>query len=165
MSWRVWLALGALAWMPAIQAGQLSPLAPKPDWSALDAYQHTITRDEFTRLVDHVYSFDGTFWKYTEIDNKHVVLYSDTAKRLPLYILEFAPDTKSEAPLPYHYQTKASSTDPARPLKGIKIALDPGHIGGDWAKLEARWFQLGDDPPVMEAQLALTTCKLLAERL
>jgi hypothetical protein len=57
------------------------------------------------------------------------------------------------------------STDPALPLKGIRIALDPGHIGGDWAKLEARWFQIGDDPPVEEAKLNLITCERLAERL
>jgi hypothetical protein len=150
---------------PLTHAGALSPLAPKPDWSTLNAYQRTISRDEFTRLIDHVYSFDGAFWSYTDINDQHVIIYSDRAKRNPLFTLNFAANEKTAAPLPYHYQTHATSADPTRPLKGITIALDPGHIGGDWAKLEARWFQLGDDPPVMEAKLALTTCKLLAERL
>ncbi len=170
MSWlqrvrlAVWAAL-ILAAAPTLRAGQLSPLAPKPDWSTFDAYQRTISRDEFTRLVNSVYSFDGAFWDYTDINDQRLILYSDKAKKSPLFTLNFAPSEKAAAPLPYRYQTRAASTDPARPLKGIKIALDPGHIGGDWAKLEARWFQLGDDPPVMEAQLALTTCKRLAERL
>jgi hypothetical protein len=57
------------------------------------------------------------------------------------------------------------SHDPSRPLKGLRIALDPGHIGGDWAQLEARYFKLGDDPPVEEAKLNLITCDRLAERL
>jgi N-acetylmuramoyl-L-alanine amidase len=157
-------ALAAQAPAPA-HPGALSPLAPKPDWSVLNAYQKTISRAEFTRLVDHVYSFDGAFWSYCDINDQRAIVYSDRAKKAPLFTLNFAPDEKSAAPLPYHYQTHATSTDPARPLKGITIALDPGHIGGDWAKLEARWFQLGDDPPVMEAQLALTTCKILAEHL
>ena len=29
-------------------------------------------------------------------------------------------------------------------LSGLKIALDPGHIGGEWAKMEERWFKVGD---------------------
>ena len=153
-----------LATAPA-GAGQLSPLAPTPDWSALDAYQQTISRKEFARLVDQVYSVDGAFWNYADIDDKRVIVYADTGKAHPIFTLRFAADESSCAPLPYHYQTTSTSTDPARPLKGIKIALDPGHIGGDWAKLEARYFKLGDDPPVMEAQLNLTTCERLAELL
>ena len=146
-------------------AGQLSPLAPTPDWSTLDAYQQTITREEFSRLVNQVYSFDGAFWSYADFNDQRVIVYSDTAKAHPLFTLRFAASESDCAPLPHPFQTKATSKDPAQPLKGIKIALDPGHIGGDWAKLEARWFQLGDDPPVMEASLALTTCKRLAELL
>ncbi|MCE0496812.1 MAG: hypothetical protein LV481_02535, partial [Methylacidiphilales bacterium] len=63
------------------------------------------------------------------------------------------------------YKTQAVSNDSARPLKGLKIALAPGHIGGDWAQLEARYFKLGDDPPVEEATLTMITCQRLAERL
>ncbi len=147
------------------RSGELSPLAPTPDWSVLQAYQQTITRDEFTRLVDHVYSVDGAFWNYADIDDKRVVVFSDMAKAHPLLTLRFAASDSACLPIPYHYQTQASAHDPAQPLKGIKIALDPGHIGGDWAVLEARYFKLGDDPPVEEAKLNLITCERLAERL
>jgi len=144
---------------------QLSPLAPIPDWSALEAYQRTITRREFSRLIDQVYTPDGAFWHYAEIDNDKVTVFSDTAKAHPLFTLHFAASDSACAPLPYHYQTQATSHDPAQPLKGIRIALDPGHIGGDWAVLEARYFKLGDDPPVKEAELNMITCERLAERL
>jgi len=146
-------------------AGELSPLAPTPNWFAMDAYQRTITRGEFTRLINEVYSVDGAFWTYCDIDDNRVVVCSDAAKRHPLFTLHFAASESACAPLPYRYQTQATSKDPARPLKGIKIALDPGHIGGDWAVLEARYFKLGDDPPVEEAKLNLITCERLAERL
>jgi hypothetical protein len=147
------------------QAGKLSPLAPTPDWSALNAYQKTITRAEFSRLIDNVYTPDGAFWAYATIDDNQVKIYSDTAKTEPLFTLHFAASDDACAPLPYHYKTQAVSNDPAQPLKGIRIALDPGHIGGDWAQLEARYFKLGDDPPVEEAKLNMITCDLLAERL
>jgi len=147
------------------RAGQLSPLAPTPNWTALEPYQQTITRQEFSRLVDQVYSVDGAFWNYADINDKRVVIYSNTAKTQPLFTLHFAASDGACALLPYYYQTHAGSHDTGHPLKGIKIALDPGHIGGDWAKLEARYFKLGDDPPVEEAKLNLITCERLAERL
>jgi hypothetical protein len=147
------------------RADNLSPLAPRPDWSSLEAYQKTISRGEFARLVNDVYSIDGAFWRYCDINDQRVVIYSDLGKAQPLFTLHFASSEGTCAPLPYHFKTRAVSTDPSKPLAGIKIALDPGHIGGDWAKLEARWFQLGNDPPVMEGNLAFTTCQILAARL
>ncbi len=159
------MALGVVPLALPGRAGPISPLASTPNWPSLDAYQRTISRGEFSRLIDEVYSIDGSFWKYCDIDDERVVIYSDYGKSLPLFTLHFAPSESADAPLPYPYKTHIVSTDPAHPLQGIKIALDPGHIGGDWAKLEARWFQLGNDPPVMEASLALITCQRLAERL
>ena len=42
----------------------LSPLAPQPDWSKLDAFQETITRQDFVSLLDQVYAPAGV-WKET----------------------------------------------------------------------------------------------------
>jgi N-acetylmuramoyl-L-alanine amidase len=162
----IWTALGLVCpTLSSHAAARLSPLAPTPDWTALSAYDKTITRQEFSRLINQVYSNDGAFWAYADINDKRVIVFSDTAKTHPLLTLNFASSESTEAPLPYHYKTQATSHDPARPLQGIRIALDPGHIGGDWAKLEARYFKLGDDPPVEEAKLNFITCELLAERL
>ena len=156
------------------RAERISPLGHAPDWASLNGYQRTITRAEFTRLVNEVYSLDTPvqdphgpprFWGYTTIDDNKLVLYSDPAKRTPQFTLYFAPSEAACAPRPYHYATHVVSTDPSQPLKGLRIALDPGHIGGDWAKLEGRYFRLGDDPSVEEAKLNMITCRLLAERL
>lgn len=116
-------------------------------------------------MINGVYSPDGDFWKYAQIDDQKVTIFSDLAKAEPLFTLHFATSESACAPRPYAYKTQATSSDPSRPLKGIRIALDPGHIGGDWAQLEGRYFKLGDDPPVEEAHLAMVTCDLLADRL
>ena len=47
----------------------------------------------------------------------------------------------------------------------MRIALDPGHLGGRWAQLEERWFQIGSSPPVMEGEMTLRVARLLADRL
>lgn len=147
-------------------AGSLSPLAPQPNWSNLEPYQHTITRKEFARLIDQVYSPDGAFWKFAKIDDTKVVIFSGPDNTPPpLFTLYFAATDSACLPLPYVYKIQAASSDPARPLKGLRIALDPGHIGGDWARLEGRYFKIGDDPSVEEAKLNMITCDLLAERL
>jgi N-acetylmuramoyl-L-alanine amidase len=155
----------ALSTALGVPVPYLAPLAPPLDWSAFNAYQKTITRKEFTRLVNRIYSIDGAFWDYTTINDDQVTIFSDLKKAHAMFTLHFADSDSTEAPLPYSYKTKADSTDPARPLKGIRIALDPGHVGGDWAKLEARYFKLGDDPPVEEAKLNMITCRALADRL
>lgn len=178
--------------VPGVEAGELSPLAPKPNWSTLNAYQKTITRKEFTRLINQYYSPKGDFWNYAKIDDEKVEIYAKAgtppnkgpAGALspgaalqggetsawkftgpPLFTLRLASSDAAAAPLPYPYKTKAVSTDPARPLKGLRIALDPGHIGGEWAQLEARYFKLGDDPSVEESKLNMITCERIADLL
>jgi hypothetical protein len=165
LCWSCLAAVGLVTSSTCAWAAKLSPLAPTPDWSALDAYQRTITRAEFSRLIDNVYSPDGGFWGYTRIDDDKVIVYSDLAKTQPIWTLHFAASAETCAPLPYHYKTQAVSHDSVQPLQGIRIALDPGHIGGDWAQLEARYFKIGNDPSVEEAKLNMITCDLLAERL
>jgi len=160
-----WAGLGLILSASSTHSAHLSPLAPTPNWEAFQSYQRTITRQEFSRLIDQVYSIDGAFWNYADINDQRVVIFSDTAKTHLLFMLHFAASESACAPLPYAYKTQATSHDPARPLKGIRIALDPGHIGGDWAQLEARYFKLDGDPPVEEAKLNLITCQRLAERL
>lgn len=160
-----WLVLTLVLLPGAVWAGPLAPLAPRPDWSKLDAYQHTITRAEFSRLINGIYTPDGEFWKYVQASDAQAVIFSDLGHRQRLFTLQFAASERSAAPRPYRYATQATSHDPSRPLAGLRIALDPGHIGGDWAKLEGRYFKLDGDPSVEEAKLAMITCNLLAERL
>jgi N-acetylmuramoyl-L-alanine amidase len=150
--------------LPA-SADNISPLGHEPDWSKLDGYQRTITHDEFARLVNGVYSVDGGFWSFATLGPDKVTIYSDATKRTPDFTLHFAASDATSHARPYFYRTRGISSDPMRPLAGLKIALDPGHIGGDWAQLEARYFKLDGDPPVMEAKLNMITCEILAERL
>jgi len=44
--------LGSLS----LATAKLTPLAPKPDWHDLDKYQQTITRSEFTDLLNRIYA-------------------------------------------------------------------------------------------------------------
>jgi hypothetical protein len=83
------------------------------------------------------------------------------------FTLRFAGDREKQKLVPRIWRP-ASSLSPTKrdkPLSGLKIALDPGHLGGKWAKMEERWFQVGDSKPVQEGDLTLRVARLLATRL
>ena len=151
---RTTLALLLLA--SAASAQKLTPLAPRPDWSSLDKFQRTITKEEFTRLLTEVYAPRGAWEQYFNIANDHATIATSPGR--PPFRLEFAPDPASAKPVPRYW-------NPTRNLRGLRIALDPGHLGGEWAKMEERWFQIGDNKPVTEGDMTLYTARLLKKEL
>ena len=48
-----------------------------------------------------------------------------------------------------------------KPLAGLRVALDPGHIGGPWAQMEGRSTRYNGSAPVQEGDLNLITGRLL----
>jgi N-acetylmuramoyl-L-alanine amidase len=136
-------------------AQRISPLATKPDWSQLNAFQQTITQADFTRLLEQVYA-PGEAWRETIRVTKDAAVIK-TGGFLP-FKLRFAASEAVAKPVPRYWH-------PATKLKGLKIALDPGHLGGRWAKMEERWFQIGGSPPIKEGDLVLQVAKLIAAKL
>ncbi len=162
------LTLGALACLAGeIRAQRVSALAPIPDWNALEAYQETITRGEFARLLDGIYAPNQAAAGLIEIGEDAAVIRKNLAPG-DTFVLRFAKDAAHENRAPRYWRKVSEiprSADPARPLAGVKIAIDPGHLGGDWAKIEERWFQIGDTVPVTEGDMTLRVAQLLAPQL
>lgn len=143
----------------------ISVLAAAPEWKELDHFQGTITRDDFLAELENVYS-EGDAWKQT-ISISSTGAEIQTGKSAP-YVLKFAPDESKtperywrsvdEMPVMWDWKKKG--------LQGVKIAIDPGHIGGKWAKIEERWYQIGGrGTEVKEGDMSLTTAKVLKELL
>jgi len=147
-------------------AENLNVLGNKPRWNVLEHYQQTITHDEFAHLINDVYGTHGFAPDLIKIedDTARILMNRDAQK---FFTLRFASGTKEPKRVPRLWRL-AKSLPPAKrdkPLSGLKIALDPGHLGGSWAKMEERWFQLGDSKPVQEGDLTLRVAQLLATRL
>ncbi len=147
-------------------ADNLGVLGSKPKWSVLENYQQTITHDTFVHLLNDVYCTQGLPNDLIKIDNDSAQIL---AYREPqhLFTLHFAPDENSGRPVPRLWRPAKSlpRTTPKKPLANLRIALDPGHLGGKWAKMEERWFEVGDSAPVKEGDLALHVARILAPRL
>lgn len=169
-SLRPWLLAGGVAattvlWSALPTAAKLSPLSPEPNWGELEVFQKTITKGEFKLLMDQVYAPDGVFWKYARLGDNSMTVYSTSAKKRKLWTLYFAPTEKARLPRPLKFAPNKKVGAGGKPLAGMTVCLDPGHIGGDWAKIEERYFRIGDDRPIQEAELTLITCQYLAKRL
>ena len=160
----MWAAVALLAITAPVEA-LLSPLAPPPNWSNLDAFQETITRDDFISLLDKIYAPAGA-WQETIVVQDQEAVITTRPGESP-FVLRFAASRATARSVPRYWRTRAQlpAEEPGKPLSGLKIALDPGHIGGYWAKMEERWFQIGDSLPVTEGDMTLIVAKLLAPRL
>ena len=152
---------------PASRAGDnLGILGANPRWNVLEKYQGTITHDEFSRLIQDVYCTHGFAPDLIQINEKtaRVLMNRESQK---FFTLRFAENADVREHVPRLWRP-ARSLLPARaekPLAGLKIALDPGHLGGKWAKMEERWFQVGSSAPVEEGELTLRVSRLLAAKL
>jgi N-acetylmuramoyl-L-alanine amidase len=147
-------------------AENISVLGNTPQWDVLEHYQQTITHDEFAHLINDVYGTHGFAPDLIEIkdDSARILMNRDAQK---FFTLRFAASDPGRKRVPRLWRT-AKSLLPAerkKPLSGLKIALDPGHLGGSWAKMEERWFRVGDSKPVQEGDLTLSVARLLATRL
>jgi N-acetylmuramoyl-L-alanine amidase len=142
----------------------LSMLAAPPDWSALEIYQNTITREEFERLLTTIFTTGDAWRSCIEISENEARIQTGNSPADAIFHLRFA---LVEPTPPRHWRSakELPPTIPEKPLAGLKIAIDPGHIGGAWAKIEERWFVVGTGTPVHEGDMTLHVGKLLKPRL
>ena len=151
----------------AIAVDHLSnPLADPPKWKSLEKYQKTITHDEFERLLRDVYCSHGVSDELIRLDRDFACILMDRDAQT-WFTLRFARDESRRRSSIHGWRTAQSLPRQKRAgvLSGLKIALDPGHIGGEWAKMEERWFKVGEATPVEEGEMTLRVAKMLAPKL
>jgi N-acetylmuramoyl-L-alanine amidase len=147
-----------------------SPRLPTPNpWFPLDLYQGTITRAQFEQKLHTLYDPFSAFTPYLDINDSRVVIYPSAKERqIPQFVLQFAPPNQPRPPMRW-FRTPAevrATTHPLdKPLYGLRVAIDPGHIGGPWAQMEERSTRYHGSAPVQEGDLNLITGRLLKQEL
>jgi hypothetical protein len=125
-----------LCCLSTLSPAVLTPLAPPPDWARLEPFQGTITREDFLYLLTKVYVPGGGWEKYIQVGETEAKVETRAGKEP--FTLQFAPNRESAKAVPSYWRGKSQITvdeDVENPLSGVRIALDPGHIGGSWAKM------------------------------
>lgn len=141
---------------------KLSLLGEIPDWRELEPYQYTMARGDFEHLLQNVFTTDSSWQLFITIHEDSAEIVTSSNPDEPPFILNFATE-EIKRPSPRNWKTTAgrSAPSPEKPLTDLHIAIDPGHIGGEWAKIEGRWFQIGQDKPVTEGDMTLHVAHLL----
>src|SRR4026209_678581 len=126
-------ALVTLCFLTPVLAGlaaeNLGVLGTRPRWSVLEHYQETITRDEFAHLIYDVYCTHGFAPDLIELntDTARILTNRESQK---FFTLRFAEDGARRNPvrllgLPAKPSPAAKGD---KPLSGLRIAIDPGHL-------------------------------------
>jgi len=127
-------------------------------------YAGTISASDFEKLLQQVYVPDGSWREWITLSPTQAVI-TPHAGASPI-ILPLAPPGTTPALPPRFWKGRSEQTPlPGKPLSGIKITLDPGHLGGNFAQMEARWFRIGKSRPVEEGEMTLIVAKHLKTRL
>ena len=149
---------------PITHAAFLSPLAPQPDWSTLQRYAGTMTAADVERLLREVYVPDGSWREWIALSpTRALITPRPGAEPIPLPLA--SPGSVPKFPPRFWKGRLERKPAPGRPLAGLRVAIDPGHLGGRFARMEARWFRIGGSRPVEEGEMTLIVAKLLKQRL
>ncbi|HSX12193.1 MAG TPA: N-acetylmuramoyl-L-alanine amidase [Rhabdochlamydiaceae bacterium] len=121
------------------------------DFSDFDRYQKKLSREIVQKKIDTFLKKNAEIDAYYQLTEKALILYK-TPKTEVEYILEL-----EEQAVPSENLKKKS-------LAGLKVALDPGHFGGNYAFLEERYIDI-EENRFDEGTLTLLTALYLKQLL
>lgn len=131
-----------------------------PDWSVLDSFQGEISRNNFNYLLKNVYCPRSSWWKdWIVIQESEVLIRTENGKD-NWYRISFKEGNET-----FDFSNSVSIYPISPSIKGLKIALDPGHIGGEFSEMEGRHFSINGQKPVKEGELSLEVAKILEKKL
>jgi len=166
---RKWMTVGGLIWASSLGAVNLTSMGEAPDWSRLEQYQAQVTASDFKWLLDSQFAPDGAADPWIEIQRDQALIKREDDDPEPI-ALKFRAFEETPPPLPRYWRTREQWREsiPAAeqpPLAGLKIALDPGHLGGEFAAMEHRSWKAGDGPLFREGDFVLLVAQKLKPRL
>ncbi|MGJ3243658.1 MAG: hypothetical protein ACFE0O_12000 [Opitutales bacterium] len=145
---------------------ETSLFADLPDWSTLDPFQERISADTFGSLI-HALFVSGDPAPWITWDDRRAIILTDRIETP--YILRFSgAGGKPDRTLRDRVTDRLGETGllGGRGLEDLHLAIDPGHIGGDWADIEHRRFRIREsDAWVVEGDLVLAVAETIRDRL
>lgn len=137
------------------------------DGSELSRWNNVQTAKEFEAILKYM-DPGKTLSRYATWDSQKLILYRDRdTKLIPDFSLSFRPEDVAKDPnhLILGLGRVFCDNCSRMPLAGVRIALDPGHMGGPaWDPITGKFVKSGKKL-VSEGTLALRTCQLLAQDL
>lgn len=147
----------------------LSTFNLEQDGRNFDQYQYTLTRDEAEEKICQMLQKDPEVAQFYTLSDDALIVYAseiDKKNNHAEFTLYFG---NKEKPVTYF----PLFDNPYRPLKGLRVAIDPGHFGKEYAKIEEKYVDLkpnlskGIFNPIQfdEGTLSIITAKNLSKKL
>jgi N-acetylmuramoyl-L-alanine amidase len=141
---------------------RISQLGKMPDWSQLEVYQSTITREKFVDDLTKYFTCSEAWKNFIEVSDTHAIIRIMVSDPTSFFRLNFATaGHEKPAPLPWRKPGEWRNEKSDKVLGGLHVAIDAGHLGGEWAQMEERWYKLGDGVAVTEGDMTLFVARLL----
>lgn len=124
------------------------------------------TRKGFETIIKYI-DPKGELKRYVSWDDQGLTLFRDRdTKKVADFSLAFKQaGAPADAAGVLRHLKAAALNSAAEPLKGLRIALDPGHMGGKFWDQKTGKYVRTKDGYVSEGVIALQTCLLLGEEL
>ena len=137
----------------------------------LMAENYEFTKEELHEKVKNYLQKDKEIEKYYEIKDKEVIFYTiKEGNRIIECTIPYKQKEKEKKYLINKLENREYLVN--KPLNEIKIALDPGDIGGEFSKIESRYIQIETNNNEREELIAfdtgtltLATAKVLKNKL
>lgn len=145
---------------------KLSPLANQPVWRKLESFRKVLTAQEFEAAMRDFYADGSAFTPPWQLGPDSVSVNTGDPD-MPTVRIDFRPP--NEPPVKRERSWRLASELPPLagrpPLSDAHIAIDPGHIGGAFAKMEERFLSFRQGESIQEGDLTLVTAQVLKARL
>lgn len=135
---------------------EVTQLGSMPDWEELNVFQEQISRAEFCDALENVYCPREEWWRAWIVVGEDAVRVRKQAGKDDWLSIRFRKVDQ---------KPRESSTGNLKNFNELIIAIDPGHIGGEWSQMERRHFHLGTDHPVKEGDLTYQVAQRLQQKL
>lgn len=122
----------------------------------IDCYGNPFSRKEFSKLFNSVYSNEASAARWFRLTDSGLIY---EGKLIPW----LTPPSRERLWRPV--RLLPPMLNPLKPLENVRVAIDPGHIGGNWASWEARDNTISGKYRIQEGVSTRIVAKLLAERL
>lgn len=132
-----------------------------PSFDEILKIGNSYTREEFKETLNTIYSDEKSCEKWIEAEEKGLLLKDKHGKA---FLLPWKSVSQPQCTWRTVKELPAW-TQEDKPLQGIRISIDPGHIGGAWAKSEAREHRFEGKYLVREGTSTLITAQILRKML
>lgn len=125
-----------------------------------DKYQETVSKAEVEKKIGFHLLHDASVGDCLTITNTELTLFNSPEKNEKEFVLRFGTKPKPT-------EEKLLLPTGPKPLSGVRIAIDPGHMGGKMAVIEERFINMdlksynGLHVEFDEGTLATNTAKIL----